>query len=124
MRSKPKAQSAPRLLSAATGGLQQHRRLLASVTCNGGDIPLQVVCSSTGVSSRPLVTVDVEAVIVHPERGEAATSNTFTFTFSLEPRTQLSGASAAAVPLKRVLPQNGEEAARQLEVRALLLDDA
>eukprot|EP00966_Prymnesium_polylepis_P130262 3012469-Prymnesium_polylepis.1 len=79
-----------------------------------------VVLVQRDAAPRPLVTVDVEAVIVRPEQATSATSNTFTFTFSLDPEALASSQGGA---LKRVLPQNGEEAQRQIEVLQLLQDD-
>ena len=79
-----------------------------------------VVLVQRDAAPRPLVTVDVEAVIVRPEQATSATSNTFTFTFSLDPEALALSQGGA---LKRVLPQNGEEAQRQIEVLQLLQDD-
>ena len=65
----------------------------------------------------PLVTIDVIADVAHPEKRSSVNSNTFTFTFRLS-RAEME--RTGNVLVKKVLPSNGEEAKRQLEVIELL----
>ena len=85
-------------------------RLSASVVLVQPDAPQQ-----------PLVTVDVEALVAKPEERTSASSNTFTFTFAVDPADLPRHAAAL---LRRTLPATAEEAQRQLEVRELVAERA
>uniref|UniRef100_A0A7S4C2Y0 HotDog ACOT-type domain-containing protein n=1 Tax=Chrysotila carterae TaxID=13221 RepID=A0A7S4C2Y0_CHRCT len=77
----------------------------------------RVVHTQPSLQPLPLVTIDVLAVVAHPETRASVISNTFTFSFSLSPDEM---ERTGNTTLKRVLPSDGESALRQIEAVDML----
>jgi acyl-coenzyme A thioesterase 9 len=78
-------------------------RVLYTAIRKGDDIDYDLVNKTGG--HIPLVTIQVEAWIVVPERASASLSNSFYFTFVLPDQT----------PVRRILPSNIDEARRMVQ---------